>query len=214
MTAGASHPARVFIFSAPSGGGKSSLARALADSADDVVTSVSHTTRAIRPGEVDGRDYFFVDEQTFEAMIAADEFVEHAHVFGKFYGTSRGAIADSLAAGKSVVLDIDWQGAQQVRAAFNDAVSVYILPPSLEELAARLRARGRETEEQVLARLAEAASEMAHYREYDYLMVNVEFDQALSELKELVFKGKPPSSAAGFDVEALVQSAKNVRLKT
>lgn len=214
MTAGASDQARVIILSAPSGGGKSSLARALADSSADVVTSVSHTTRAIRPGEVDGRDYFFVDDQTFKAMIAADEFVEHAHVFGKRYGTSRAAIAESLAAGKSVVLDIDWQGAQQVRAAVNDAVSVYILPPSLEDLAARLRARGRETEEQVGARLAEAASEMAHYEEYDHLMVNAEFDQALSELKELVFKGKPPRSAAGFDVEALVQSAKNVRLKT
>ena len=214
MTAGASDQARVIILSAPSGGGKSSLARALADSSADVVTSVSHTTRAIRPGEVDGRDYFFVDDQAFKAMIAADEFVEHAHVFGKRYGTSRAAIAESLAAGKSVVLDIDWQGAQQVRAAFNDAVSVYILPPSLEDLAARLRARGRETEEQVGARLAEAASEIAHYEEYDHLMVNAEFDQALSELKELFFKGKPPRSAAGFDVEALVQSAKNVRLKT
>lgn len=209
-----SSQARVFILSAPSGGGKSSLARALADSAEDVVTSVSHTTRAIRPGEVDGRDYFFVDDQTFKAMIAADEFVEHAHVFGKRYGTSRAAIAESLAAGKSVVLDIDWQGAQQVRAAFNEAISVYIFPPSLEDLAARLRARGRETEEQVGARLAEAASEMAHYGEYDYLMVNADFDQALSELKGLIFNGKMPSSAAGFDVEALVQNAKSVRLKT
>ncbi len=123
-----------------------------------------------------------MDDQTFEAMIAADEFVEHAHVFGKFYGTSRGAIAGSLAAGKSVVLDIDWQGAQQVRAAFNDAVSVYILPP-FEDLAARLRARGRETEEQVLARLAEAASEMAHYREYDHLMVNASLIRRSQSLK-------------------------------
>ena len=179
-----------------------------------MVTSVSHTTRTIRPGETDGVHYFFVERPRFEAMIAAGQFLEYASVFGELYGTSRHMVENALASGKHVILDIDWQGAQQVRAAFNDAVSVYILPPSLEDLAARLRARGRETEEQIAARLAEAANEMIHYNEYDYIVINESFEDALCELKDLVLKGKAPSSATGFDVETLVQSAKNVRLKT
>ena len=158
-----SHQPQVFILSAPSGGGKSSLARALAENCDRVMTSVSHTTRNIRPGETDGVDYNFVDVDTFERMIAGGEFVEYANVFGQYYGTSRDAIVGNLAAGKSVVLDIDWQGARQVRDAFKDAVSIYILPPSLEVLAERLSARGREDDKQLQERLSKASSEMSHF---------------------------------------------------
>ena len=199
-----SHQAQVFILSAPSGGGKSSLARALAENCDRVMTSVSHTTRNIRPGETDGVDYNFVDVDTFERMIAGGDFVEYANVFGQYYGTSRDAIVGNLAAGKSVVLDIDWQGARQVRAAFKDAVSIYILPPSLEVLAARLSARGREDDQQLQERLSKASSEMSHFNEYDYLMVNTHFEDALLELENLVLRGKRPASADNFDVKGLV----------
>ena len=196
--------AQVFILSAPSGGGKSSLARALARDCDRVMTSVSHTTRNIRPGETDGVDYNFVDVDTFERMIGAGEFVEYANVFGQYYGTSRDAIVGNLAAGKSVVLDIDWQGARQIRDAFEDAVSIYILPPSLEVLAARLSARGREDDKQLQERLSKASSEMSHFNEYDYLMINTHFEDALLELENLVLRGKRPTSADNFDVKGLV----------
>ena len=196
--------AQVFILSAPSGGGKSSLARALAENCDRVMTSVSHTTRNIRPGETDGVDYNFVDVDTFERMIAGGDFVEYANVFGQYYGTSREAIVGNLAAGKSVVLDIDWQGARQIRDAFEDAVSIYILPPSLEVLAARLAARGREDDKQLQERLSKASSEMSHFNEYDYLMINTHFEDALLELENLVLNGKRPTSADNFDVEGLV----------
>ena len=196
--------AQVFILSAPSGGGKSSLARALAENCDRVMTSVSHTTRNIRPGETDGVDYNFVDVDTFERMIAGGDFVEYANVFGQYYGTSREAIVGNLAAGKSVVLDIDWQGARQIRDAFEDAVSIYILPPSLEMLAARLSARGREDDKQLQERLSKASSEMSHFNEYDYLMINTHFEDALLELENLVLNGKRPTSADNFDVEGLV----------
>ena len=196
--------AQVFILSAPSGGGKSSLARALARDCDRVMTSVSHTTRNIRPGETDGVDYNFVDVDTFERMIGAGEFVEYANVFGQYYGTSRDAIVGNLAAGKSVVLDIDWQGARQIRDAFADAVSIYLLPPSLEVLAARLSARGREDDKQLQERLSKASSEMSHFNEYDYLMINTHFEDALLELENLVLNGKRPTSADNFDVEGLV----------
>ncbi|XXK22117.1 guanylate kinase [Arenicellales bacterium nBUS_48] len=199
-----SRQAQVFILSAPSGGGKSSLARALAENCDRVMTSVSHTTRNIRPGETDGVDYNFVDVDTFERMIAGGDFVEYANVFGQYYGTSREAIVGNLAAGNSVVLDIDWQGARQVRNAFKDAVSIYILPPSLEVLAERLSARGREDDQQLQERLSKASSEMSHFHEYDYLMINTHFEDALLELENLVLSGKRPTSADNFDVEGLV----------
>ena len=137
-------------------------------------------------------------------MIAGGDFVEYANVFGQYYGTSREAIVGNLAAGKSVVLDIDWQGARQIRDAFEDAVSIYILPPSLEVLAARLSARGREDDKQLQERLSKASSEMSHFNEYDYLMINTHFEDALLELENLVLNGKRPTSADNFDVEGLV----------
>ncbi len=207
-------PARVYILSAPSGGGKSSLARALVDSSDQLVTSVSHTTRARRPGETDGVDYIFVDRADFEQLIEAGGFLEYARVFDHYYGTSRTAVERCLANGQSVILDIDWQGARLVRHAVVDTVSVYIMPPSARALVDRLVARGRDSAEEIMARLSEAASEMSHYCEYDHIMINADFTAALVELRALVLEGMTPASARGFDIEALVHCAKNVRLKT
>ena len=210
-------PARkstLYILSAPSGGGKSSLARALVDRVEDTVISVSHTTRPQRTGEAHGVDYFFVDQPEFEQMIKDDGFLEYARVFDHWYGTSRKAVEQAIVQDRSVMLDIDWQGARQVRRAFPGAVSVYILPPSVEALAQRLADRGRDTPDEIASRLSEAASEMSHHVEYDHVIVNADFAAALVELRALVLNGVAPVSARGFNIEALVHCAKNVRLKT
>jgi len=204
---------KVFILSAPSGGGKTSLARALADSCEQVVISVSHTTRPPRPGEAEGVDYYFVEPKDFEQMIEAGDFLEYARVFEHHYGTSRWALEGFLAAGKSVILEIDWQGAREVRAAIPSAISIYILPPSVDVLAARLMARGRDSTSEIGSRMEKAANEMSHYGEYDYTMVNGDFAAALTELHQAVLAGQPPLSASGLNIEALVHSAKSVRLK-
>ena len=204
---------KVFILSAPSGGGKTSLARALADSCEQVVISVSHTTRPPRPGEAEGVDYYFVAPKDFEQMIEAGDFLEYARVFEHYYGTSRWALEGFLAAGKSVLLEIDWQGAREVRAAIPSAISIYILPPSVDVLAARLMARGRDSTSEIGSRMEKAANEMSHYGEYDHAMVNGDFAAALTELRQVVLAGRPPLSASGLDIEALVHSAKSVRLK-
>lgn len=172
----------LYIISAPSGAGKTSLVKALVDTIPGLSISVSHTTRPRRDGEVDGVDYHFVDAEAFEAMVAAGEFLEHARVFGNAYGTARSSVEEQLDAGTDVILEIDWQGAQQVRAALPDAVSVFILPPSRRELERRLRARGKDSEDVIARRLREAQSEMSHYHEYDYLVVNDAFGHAVEEL--------------------------------
>jgi len=180
----------LMILSAPSGAGKSSLARALAAARDDVVISVSHTTRAPRPGERDGVDYFFVDRDTFQDMVRREAFVEHAEVFGNLYGTSREAIEADLAAGRHVLLDIDWQGARRVRALFPAAVSVFILPPSRQALLERLRGRGQDSEEVIAGRMARAEAEMSHAPEFDYVVENDLFEAALADLQALL-DGEP-----------------------
>jgi guanylate kinase len=176
----------LFIVSAPSGAGKTSLLKALVESTDRVCVSVSHTTRAPRPGETDGQHYHFVDTATFERMVAAGEFVEHARVFDNHYGTSAAAVMSELVAGRDVVLEIDWQGARQVRERFRDAVSVFILPPSVEELRRRLSARGQDAEEVVERRMRDALSELSHFDEYDYLVVNDRFETALEDLRAVM----------------------------
>lgn len=180
----------LLILSAPSGAGKSSLARALTAARDDVAISVSHTTRVPRPGERDGVDYHFVDRNVFQAMVERGEFIEHAEVFGNFYGTSRAAIEADLAAGRHVVLDIDWQGARRVRALFPRAVSVFILPPSREALLQRLRGRGQDSEDVIAARMSRAQAEMSHAGEFGYVIENDEFDAALADL-QAVLDGQP-----------------------
>ncbi|WP_145575079.1 guanylate kinase [Yersinia mollaretii] len=178
----------LYIVSAPSGAGKSSLIQALLKTQPlyDTQVSISHTTRAKRPGENHGEHYFFVSADEFCQMIDDDAFLEHAKVFENYYGTSRLAIEQVLATGVDVFLDIDWQGAQQIRAKMPTARSIFILPPSKEELDRRLRGRGQDSEEVIAKRMAQAVAEMAHYAEYDYLIVNDDFNLALSDLKTII----------------------------
>ncbi|MFB9886178.1 guanylate kinase [Balneatrix alpica] len=172
----------LYILSAPSGAGKSSLARALMAQDHQVQFSVSHTTRAMRPGEENGVHYHFVDHAEFERLIAADAFLEHAEVFGNYYGTSKQAVDTALAAGQDIILDIDWQGAQQIRLQRPDTVSIFILPPSQEALQERLQGRGQDSAEVIAKRMSQAVAEMSHYSEYDYLIINDDFNQALGQL--------------------------------
>ncbi|AKL14492.1 MULTISPECIES: guanylate kinase [Enterobacteriaceae] len=178
----------LYIVSAPSGAGKSSLIQALLKTQPlyDTQVSVSHTTRAPRPGEVHGEHYFFVNHAEFKAMIDDDAFLEHAEVFGNYYGTSRATIEQVLKTGVDVFLDIDWQGAQQIRMRMPQARSIFILPPSKIELDRRLRGRGQDSEDVIAKRMAQAVAEMSHYAEYDYLIVNDDFDTALGDLKTII----------------------------
>ncbi|AUV03488.1 guanylate kinase [Phytobacter ursingii] len=178
----------LYIVSAPSGAGKSSLIQALLKTQPlyDTQVSVSHTTRAPRPGEVHGEHYFFVNHAEFKAMIDDDAFLEHAEVFGNYYGTSRATIEQVLKTGVDVFLDIDWQGAQQIRKRMPQARSIFILPPSKIELDRRLRGRGQDSEDVIAKRMAQAVAEMSHYAEYDYLIVNDDFDTALGDLKTII----------------------------
>ncbi|HEY5717100.1 MAG TPA: guanylate kinase [Motiliproteus sp.] len=172
----------LYIISAPSGAGKTSLVKALIDKDKQVCVSVSHTTRAARPGEVDGWDYNFVDRATFDQMVADNAFLEHAEVFTNCYGTSRAWVENTLAEGRDVILEIDWQGAQQVRELMPEAVSIFILPPSRQALQQRLQNRGQDSSDVIAQRMAQAVSEMSHYAEYDYLIINDQFEQSLREL--------------------------------
>ncbi len=176
----------VVTVSAPSGAGKTSLVNGAVQALPNVELSVSHTTREQRRGEQDGRDYHFVTAEQFRRMVAAGEFLEHAEVFGNLYGTAVGEVRARREAGRDVILEIDWQGARQVRSAFADAISVFVLPPSREALEKRLHGRGRESPEQVAARMAGAIAEMRHYDESDYLLVNDDFDTALAELCAII----------------------------
>ncbi len=176
----------LFIVSAPSGAGKTSLLRALLERDPQLRLSVSHTTRPMRPGERDGVDYHFVDVDTFQKLVAEGAFIEHAQVFDNYYGTAEQAVRDQLAAGHDVVVEIDWQGARQVRARFPDAVSIFIAPPSIEALRERLGARGQDSEEVIARRMRDARAELSHYPEYDYLVINDDFDTALEQLGQVV----------------------------
>jgi guanylate kinase len=176
----------LFVVSAPSGAGKTSLLRALIPTDARLRLSVSHTTRGARPGEQDGTHYHFVDRARFEAMVAAGEFLEHARVFDNLYGTAERSVRDVLGANFDVVLEIDWQGARQVRARFAEAVSVFIVPPSVEALRQRLSGRGQDSAEIIDRRMRDARSELSHFGEYDYLVVNDDFDEALADLRAIV----------------------------
>lgn len=177
---------QLYIVSAPSGAGKTSLIKALLADVPGLCVSVSHTTRARRPGEVDGVNYHFVTPEAFEAMVARGEFLEHAVVFGNRYGTSRAAVAAQLAEGQDVVLEIDWQGARRIRELFPDALSIFILPPSIEALRERLEHRAQDEAAVIERRMEAAAQEISHQGEYDYRIMNGQFDAALAELKNIV----------------------------
>jgi guanylate kinase len=176
----------LFTISAPSGAGKTSLVKALLKSSPDVSVSISHATRGKRPGEVDGEDYHFVDIDTFEAMVEQGAFLEHARVFDNYYGTSLKAVEDLLASGQHVILEIDWQGAQQVRSKLPDTVAIFILPPSRDALRQRLMDRATDNVTIIERRMAEADREMSHYCEAEYLVINDDFDQALSDLEAII----------------------------
>ena len=176
----------LFILSAPSGAGKSSLINALLAKHSDMKVSVSHTTRAPRPGEENTVHYHFVSVDEFKALIAKDDFFEWAQVFDNYYGTSKQAIEQQLAAGIDVFLDIDWQGARQVRELVADVETIFILPPSKAELESRLNNRGQDSQEVIAGRMAQAQSETSHFNEYDYVVVNDDFATALNEIETIV----------------------------
>ena len=176
----------LYVISAASGAGKTSLVSAVLQQVSDIEVSVSHTTRASREGEVDGVNYHFVDLQTFQAMVEEGEFFETANVFGNMYGTSRQHIQEQLLKGKDVVLEIDWQGARQIRQLMTDCKSIYIAPPSIAALRERLTSRGQDDEAVINKRMKEAASEMSHYAEFEYLVINDDFDEARQNLAAII----------------------------
>lgn len=198
--------AGLLIVSAPSGAGKTSLSKALIASLPKAVLSVSHTTRPRRPDEVDGRDYWFVDHERFEAMRGDGAFLEHARVFDHWYGTAREPVADRLRQGYVVVLDIDWQGARKVRAHQPDAISVFILPPSCDTLEQRLRNRKQDSEAVIRRRMRDAVSEMRHYDEYDYVVINDDFDAALRDLVAIVTGKAEMTRPVPADIAALTSA--------
>ena len=175
----------LYIISAPSGAGKTSLVKALLERLSGVVVSVSHTTRAPRPGEQDGVDYHFINTVEFERLVESGDFLEHAQVFDNYYGTRRATVLERLEADEDVILEIDWQGARQVSEAFPQAVKIFILPPSREALQQRLMSRGQDSDQVISRRMADAINEMRPYEEYHYLIFNDEFDVALAELEAL-----------------------------
>jgi len=193
----------LFVLSSPSGAGKSTIARMLLEADDDIAMSVSATTRPIRPGEVHGRDYHFVDVDTFRAMVREDAFLEWAHVFDHRYGTPKGPVDEMLDSGKDVLFDIDWQGAQQLyQKAGGDVVRVFILPPSVEELGRRLTARGTDDAEVIAGRMARANAEISHWDGYEYVLVNDDvdtcFDQVFTILKAERLRRSRQTGLIGF----------------
>ena len=177
---------RLFVIAAPSGAGKTSLVRALVERHPSLRFSISYTTRAKRPNETHGHDYFFVSKDEFEAMVGRGEFLEHAQVFDNYYGTARAQVEASLDAGQDLILEIDWQGAQQIRRALPECRSIFILPPSRDELERRLRGRGTDAEEVIQRRLKDAATDMTHWTEFDYVVINDDFERALGDLHAIV----------------------------
>jgi len=198
---------KLFIISAPSGAGKTSLARALIANSADTIMSVSHTTRQQRAGEVDGEDYFFIDKQNFHSMVEEGIFLEYAEVYGNYYGTSRLAVEELLEAGKNVLLDIDWQGARRVREQMKEAISISVLPPSISELERRLRCRGSDSEDVIQSRMRQAMDEMAHCKESDFIVMNDDFNAALDDLS-LILKGESDSiRALTVDLDELLNAS-------
>jgi len=187
MTAEIKRRGLMLVLSSPSGAGKTTLSRELLQSDNGIVISVSATTRARRPNEVDGRDYHFVTPEKFAAMVKSDEFFEHATVFEHRYGTPKQPVMAALAAGRDVLFDIDWQGTQQLKErAREDLVSVFVLPPSHDELERRLKTRAQDSDDVVARRMAKAASEISHWPEYDYVVLNREIERALAQVKAIL----------------------------
>ncbi|MGD2128837.1 MAG: guanylate kinase [Lysobacterales bacterium] len=184
-------PANLYVVSAPSGGGKTSLIKALLERDDRVALSVSHTTRPPRPGEKDGVHYHFVSEEAFEELVARGAFLEHARVFDHRYGTGREGVERQLASGFDVLLDIDWQGARQIRSSFPDCRSIFIIPPSMKALRQRLTRRGQDATETIDRRMRDARAEISHWNEFDFVVVNDDFERALADLQSIIRHGRP-----------------------
>lgn len=189
---------KLFVITAPSGAGKTSLIEALMRGDRSLKLSISYTTRAPRPGEQDGVDYHFVDDVTFLAMRGRDEFLESAEVHGYRYGTAKRVIADALARGDDLILEIDWQGARQVRSLYPDCVGIFILPPSVEELERRMRSRAQDAEAVIRRRLDNAREELAHAGEFEYRIINKDFDTARRELAEIIRKERAKTHGAHY----------------
>lgn len=197
---------KLIVLSAASGTGKTSLANALIESVPDLEFSVSHTTRPPRPGEKYGVHYYFVSREEFEMMVAAGQFLEHARVFDNYYGTSRPQVEQRLKQGKSVILDIDWQGARSIKARMPEAVTIFILPPSRAALEERLIKRGQDSPEVIARRMRDAVAEMRHYKEFDHVVVNDDFEAALADLKAIITgQGKP--RPLNVDIDELLREA-------
>lgn len=196
----------LYIISAPSGAGKTSLVKKLVSEIDRLIVSVSHTTRQMRQGEINGKDYFFMDVEQFKAMQANGAFLECAQVFDNFYGTAQQTVEDNLAQGKDVILEIDWQGAQQVRKLMPVNISIFILPPSIEALRQRLEGRGKDNADVIERRMRDAVMEMSHYPEFDYLIVNDNFKIALNELKSIVIANRLVQARQSNHLESLLSN--------
>ena len=194
----------LFIISAASGTGKTSLIKELFSSTPKVQVSISHTTRPIRPGEKKGVNYHFIDQNTFKEMLSQNMFLEHAEVFGNWYGTSKTWVNDTLQQHQDVILEIDWQGAQQIRKQLPNTISIFIVPPSLETLKKRLQSRQQDSDEVIERRLSAAKEEISHYPEYDYLVVNDDFNKAVSEVKHIILSTRNKNPVAAENQEQLL----------
>jgi guanylate kinase len=181
---------KLYIISAPSGAGKTSLVRQLMTEMDNLIVSISHTTRPIRPGETDGEDYYFISPAEFQALLSNHDLLEHASVFDNYYGTAKKTVEQNLSEGLDVILEIDWQGAQQIKRIRPDSLSIFILPPSTEILEQRLQNRGQDEEHVIARRMRDAVTEMSHHDEFDYILVNDVFERALTELKSIIIANR------------------------
>ena len=195
----------LFVISAPSGAGKTSLVKALLEQTEGIGVSVSHTTRVKREGEQDGVDYHFIDKESFISMVEQGAFLEHAQVFDNYYGTAIANIEAKLKQGEDVILEIDWQGAEQVRKQLPYSVNIFILPPSQQALEERLRGRGQDSDDIIARRMRDAKSETSHYSEYDYLVVNDDFDNALVDLRGIVLARRCRYEAKTQQLTALLK---------
>jgi guanylate kinase len=196
---------RLFVFAAPSGAGKTSLVRALMEKEPSLRFSISYTTRPRRPAERDGHDYFFVSRETFHQMARNGEFLEYAQVFDNWYATPRRQVEEALARGQDIILEIDWQGAQQVRAAMPEAISIFILPPSRASLEERLRQRSTDSDEVIARRLRDAVADMSHWQEFDYVIINEQFEIAVEQLRAIVAGRGEALRARRREVELLTR---------
>ncbi|MGZ8226332.1 MAG: guanylate kinase [Methylococcaceae bacterium] len=197
---------KLYIISAPSGAGKTSLVKRLIAELVNLTVSISHTTRQIRPGERHGEDYFFASVPDFQAMLEKDAFLEYAQVFDNYYGTAQKTVEENLGKGLDVILEIDWQGAQQIRKCLPDSLSIFILPPSTAVLQQRLRNRAQDDEQTIERRMRDAVTDISHYHEFDYLVVNDIFEQALTELKSIIIANRLTQTRQNFALQNLLDS--------